>query len=261
MACSGDYKNPAGLKFVTRVERRRGRNLLADPGWPSGLNYLQDMLIMNIPNGVGPGTVLLQSPDAFVVWRVVDVRNRVNSTQLAYTGPASWAELYVEDGCYIHARAVTAPGILGHIFPDGQAGTNFILTAPAEPPIDETIRALWFPNDVKPPTFDALSLASSNRGPAARDGWPIENPINNAVLRFAPPGLCRYVQFNSEPVLDWRICTYTGGTQPIYEEIPAVGTSARQIPAWGFLEVVNSSGGTAQGIAINWNRLASYGSP
>ena len=93
MACNDPYENPAGLKFVTRVEIDTTDDL-----WPDQLAYLEDRLILNVPNGAGPGTVLLQTTNAYMDWRIVGRKKVVRSTQHAYTGPAS-SEGVLADDC------------------------------------------------------------------------------------------------------------------------------------------------------------------
>jgi len=239
------YHNPAGLKFVTRVEIDSTQDL-----WPDGLAYLEDKLIMNIPNGAGPGTVLLQTDNAYAEWRVVGTKNLVRSTQRAYTGAASWEEVWVEDGCFIYCRVQDVTEFLFNVdglqpFPNPPAGGA------------ASIKTLWFPNGARIPTFDRLSLVSGNLTPAQPGGFPFRQVANNGIVELAPPGLCRYFQISSDGAYDYQI-QREGNI--IWESVAGATTySYGFCPAWGNLLVTNTSGGAAN-IAICWNRFPMTGS-
>jgi len=241
VACNDPYHNPAGLKFVTRVEIGS-----ADPMWPDALAYGEDRLIMNIPNGAGPGTVLLQTENCYMDWRIVGTKNLVRSTQRAYTGAASWEEVWIEDGANIYGRVQARSAVAYNT--DGleaQTGVN-------------ALRALWFPNGARIPTFDRLSLVSGGVTPAAPGGFPLRSLANGADALFAPPGLCRYFQASIGGNNTFTVSIAYDQGPPDYW----VGTGANIFygfcPAWANVIVTNTSGGLAD-IAVCWNRFPMTG--
>lgn len=241
MACNDPYHNPAGLKFVTRVEIGS-----ADPMWPDGLAYGEDRLILNIPNGAGPGTVLLQTENCYMDWRIVGTKNLVRSTQRAYTGVASWEEVWIEDGANIYGRV---QGI-----PQGLYNVDGLLTGVG----DRNLRALWFPNGARIPTFDRLSLVSGGITPAAPGGFPMRSMAAAAVNFFGPPGLCRYFQasIGSNGTMELAI-VYDNGP-PQYWVTTGVDIAYGFCPAWGTVSLTNTSGGLAD-VAVCWNRFPMTG--
>lgn len=242
MACNDPYENPAGLKFVTRVEIDTTDDL-----WPDQLAYLEDRLILNVPNGAGPGTVLLQTTNAYMDWRIVGTKNLVRSTQRAYTGPASWEEVFVEDGCFIYGRVQAITGALFNV--DG------LITIQAGG--EASLRALWFPNSARIPTFDRLSLVSGNITPAIAGGFPFRTLGNGNTQQFVPPGLCRYFQITSEGAYDYQV-NYVTNQNIWFSTAGATGFSYGFCPAWGQLDITNSSGGAAN-LAVCWNRFPMTG--
>ncbi len=244
MACNDPYHNPAGLKFVTRVEI--GSN---DPLWPDGLAYGEDRLILNIPNGAGPGTVLLQTENCYMDWRTVGTKNLVRSTQRAYTGVSSWEEVWLEDGGNIYGRVQGRP--------TGEYNVDGILQGPLLG-VESKLRALWFPNSARIPTFDRLSLVSGPITPAAPGGFPFRSVTAQGVVTFAPPGLCRYFQISvgNNATIDVQILYDQGPTA--YWISTGVDIIYAFCPAWGTLEVTTSGPGS-QDIAICWNRFPMTG--
>jgi len=244
VACNDPYENPAGLKFVTRVELDTRDDL-----WPDNLAYLEDRLIMNIPNGAGPGTVLLQTTNAYVDWRIVGTKNLVRSTQRAYTGVSSWEEVFVEDGCFIYGRA---QGIASTLFNVDGLVTNQLGGA-------ASLRALWFPNSANVPTFDRLSVVSGPITPATANGFPFRSLSGTgagSLITLAPPGLCRYFQISSDGTFDYDV-TQEGNV--IWSITTGVtGFSYGFCPAWAQVQITNTSGGTAN-VAVCWNRFPMTG--
>ena len=244
MACNDPYHNPAGLKFVTRVEIGN-----ADPLWPDDLPYEQDQLVMNIPNGAGPGTILLQTQDAYADWRILGTKNLVRSQQRAYTGPASWEEVWVEDGAFINCRIQGVTQL--HVNLDGIE--NNVASIPL-------LRALWFPNGARIPTFDRLSITSGLTSPPVANGFPFRSLANNAVATVFPPGLCRYLQVTSGGAYDFSVQRDTVNTQYFLgTAIPATTATYVFVPAWAEFEFTNTSG-TTNDVAFCWSRYPMVGS-
>lgn len=251
MACNEPYQNPAGLKFVTRTEikARLDDGVTDNPRWPDDLPYLDDRLIMNIPNGAGPGTVILQSANAYVDWRIVGTKNLVRSTQRAYTGASSWEEVFVEDGCFIHARVQSDAAIEFNV--DGISGGV----------VDRekvTLRALWFPNSANIPTFDRLSLISGGISPAAANGFPMRDIADGVSAFFAPPGLCRYFQVSLNGNYNWNLVRDADTNTPYQGVQAATGFAYGFCPSWLCLQVTNDSGFLAT-YSIGWNRFPMTG--
>lgn len=241
MACNDPYENPAGLKFVTRVEIAATDDL-----WPGDLSYGEDRLIMNIPNGAGPGTLLVSTENAYADWRVVGTKNLVRSSQRAYTGVASWEQLWVEDGCFVYARAI-----------QGTAGTYNLDGLQLVVPGNGFIRAMWYPNGASVPTFDRLSLISGNVTPNQPDGFPFRSIANLGNNFFAPPGLCRYFQISLDGAYDYSLVH--DGTNLVYSTFTAAtGYSYGFCPAWCELEITNTSGGV-EDYSVCWNRFPMTG--
>lgn len=244
MACNDPYENPAGLKFVTRVELEGTDDL-----WPDGLDYLEDRLIMNIPNGAGPGTVLLQTTNAYVDWKIVGTKNLVRSTQRAYTGVSSWEEVFVEDGCFIYGRVQSS------------ASNAFNVDGLITSPIGATanLRSLWFPNSANIPTFDRLSVVSGPISPSTPGGFPFRSLASSgasSVITLAPPGLCRYFQISSEGSYDYEISQEGNVIWSI--TTGATGFSYGFCPAWGQVKITNTAGSTTN-FAVCWNRFPMTG--
>lgn len=251
MACNEPTPGAGNNTFITRVE------ILGPPTesplWPGetqqnvGLPYGQDRLIMNIPNGAGPGTVLLQSEDAYMDWRIVDTKNKVQSTQRAYTGPASWAEVFVDDGCFIHARAQSVATTHWNV--DGVRDSVAIPEA--------KLRTLWYPSATTIPTFDRLSLIAGTTTPAAANGFPMRFIGNNSTEFFVPPGLCRYFQISL--VGDYEFDMWFNQTHPYTETgVTRTGLTYGFCPAWLSISVKNTSGALA-GYSICWSRFPMTG--
>lgn len=244
MACSHTYHNPAGSKFVTRVEIDNSQAL-----WPDDLAYGEDRLILNIPNGAGPGTILLQTQNCFADWRVVDTKNLVRSTQRAYTGAASWEEVFVEDGCNIYGRVQRLTDNLFNT--DGLAST----TAND----DARMRALWFPNSANIPTFDRLSIVSGPITPVQPGGYPLRTVADGSRIVFAPPGLCRYFQVSMDATYTIQLGTESLNVIWFQSLGPTVAFSRGFCPAWATLSITNQSGGPAADLALCWNRFPMTG--
>jgi hypothetical protein len=249
MACNDPYENPAGLKFVTRTQITAEVDGADNPLWPDDLPYLEDRLIMNVPNGAGPGTVILQSANAYVEWRIVGTKNLVRSTQRAYTGAASWEEVFVEDGCFIYARAQSTSTNVFNV--DG------IITTVAN--TLGSLKALWFPNGANIPTFDRLSLISGGISPTADNGFPMRNIADGASAYFAPPGLCRYFQVSLNGAFNWNL-VHDGDSNSAYQGTQAAtGLVYGFCPAWLTLQVTNDAG-SLESYSIGWNRFPMTGS-
>lgn len=246
MACNEPYQNPAGLKFVTRVSIGSD-----DPRWPAGIAYGEDRLILNIPNGSGPGTVLLQTENCYADWRVVGTKNLVRSTQRAYTGAASWEEVWLEDGGNIYGRVQDVSQF--------SFNTDGLVTAAN----GSTIKALWFPNSARIPTFDRLSIVSGPITPAAAGGFPFRSVADDAEITIVPPGLCRYFQVSigqtglGTGTFDLKV-VYDVANTAEYWSVSATSVAYGFCPAWGSVWIKNTSG-SLQNMSLCWNRFPMTG--
>lgn len=239
MACNDPYQNPAGLKFVTRVEI--GSN---DPLWPDGLAYGEDRLILNIPNGAGPGTVLLQTENCYMDWRTVGTKNLVRSTQRAYTGVSSWEEVWLEDGGNIYGRV------------QGRSVAAYNVDGILEGPIigvESKLRALWFPNSTRIPTFDRLSIVSGPTTPASPGGFPVRTIGSPGTTSLTPPGLCRFFQVSMGNGQSFGLNILYGNGPAAYWASPGQEFEYGCCPAWGTLHITNLSVNPAD-FAVCWNR-------
>lgn len=235
MVCNDPYRNPAGLKFVTRVEFDS-----TTPEYVAAQSSPQ--VILNIPNGAGPGTLWLGARDTYVTYTVRDVKNLVRQNQRAYAGPSNFEEIYVEDGCIVTAILLDR-STLNHYDLDG---------IEENAPLQPLIYAEWFPTGTRVPSFSRLSLLSGPPGTATP--YPFRTMAAGATLRLAPPGLCRYFSFGSLQLLDYRLVNITPATNPIYESIAGISQLTRAIPSWGLVELINNSGNLAD-VSVCWDRL------
>lgn len=214
MGCDTPYQNPAGLRFVTRVEFLGG-----DPLYQAALNGPQ--LILNVPNGAGPGTLYLGTHDTFASWTVTDSKNLVRQTQRAYTGVASWEQLFVEDGCTVSVTLLDRDSLR----PYTNDGVQLNIGNPAP-----RIFAQWFPAGTEITSFDRLSLCS---GPAGTSNpFPLRTVLpGGTTVNMAPPGLCRFLSISASSTVDLTIVNLGSASNVTYEVI--AGTYfTRAIPAW-----------------------------
>ena len=241
MACNDPYQNPAGLKFVTRVEY-----LADDPQYRGALTRPQ--LMLNIPNGAGPGTLYLGTQDTYASWLITDVKNLVRQTQRAYTGASNWEQLWVEDGCTVQVLLLDRDSV-NHYSPDG-------IAIPGNP--EARIFAQWFPAGTEITSFDRLSLVSGPPGTANR--YPFGTlAAGQASRQFVPVGLCRFVSISATDQVTVRIEHLTAATNPLYEIVGPTNNFTRAVPAWGVLQVIAGANTTAD-FAVCWNRYPMIGS-
>ena len=240
MGCDTPYQNPAGAKFVTRVEY-----VFDDPEYRAAL--LRPQLMLNIPNGAGPGTLYLGTQDTYASWLITDTKNLVRQTQRAYTGAANWEQLWVEDGCNIQVLLLDRDS-LNHYSPDG-------ISIPGNP--EPRIFAQWFPAKTEITSFDRLSLVSGPPGTAQR--YPFASLAAGTSSRhFVPVGLCRFVSISATDQVTVRIENLTPASNPLYELVGPTNNMSRAIPAWGVLQIQAGQGTTAD-FSVCWNRYPMIG--
>lgn len=237
MACSEPYQNPAGLKFVTRVNFNLGDALYTNA-------LAGEQIVLSIPNGAGPGTVIVGTRDTYATWTVTDSKNLVRNTQRAYTGVACWEQLWVEDGCTVSVILLERDSV-NHYDEDGiQRAGN----------VESRIFAMWFPASVGVHSFSRLSLAS---GPAGTSNpYPIRAPTSGPVI-VSPPGLCRYIAIGSDAAVDVRFENINAAANPLWELVSGVTTLCRFVPAWGIVTIVPVAGSVSS--TVCWNRYPMYG--
>ena len=241
MACNDPYQNPAGLKFVTRVQY-----LATDPQYRAALD--REQLILNIPNGAGPGTLYLGTHDTYASWTITDVKNLVRQTQRAYTGAASWEQVWVEDGCTVNVLLLDRDAAQ-HYSPDGVGNLG------GNP--EARIFAQWFPAGTELTSFDRLSLLSGPAGTA--NPYPFRTlPAGAASWLFVPPGLCRFVSVSAVEQVTCRLTNLTPASNPLYELIGPTNNFSRAIPAWGVLQIFAGQNTTAD-FSVCWNRYPMIG--
>jgi hypothetical protein len=240
MACNDPYQNPAGLKFVTRVQY-----LSTDPQYTAAQDRAQ--LILNIPNGAGPGTLYLGTHDTYASWTVTDVRNLVRQTQRAYTGAASWEQLFVEDGCTVNVTLLDSASFDAY-------DDDGVRTSAAHQP---RIFAQWFPAGTEITSFDRLSLVSGV--PTTPQPFPFRT-LNPGVtsIPFVPPGLCRFVSISSNHPSTVTIGCYSTNASSLYETLGPATNFTRAIPAWGVLDVT-ADPANATNFSVCWNRYPMIG--
>lgn len=255
------YTTAEGKQFSARVQA--SPNLLTGTQWPDLLNKTYDdrrPLLHNIPNGAGPGTLVLQSFGACADWTILAVRDKVSVTQRAYTGYASWEQVYLEDGGNVHARVqgqlgnitVNADGILNStVGPSTQAGAPWIAST-------------WYPSGASIPTFDRLSLMTGPTAPQLPNGFPLRSLPSQNVYSFVPPGNCRFFTYDGVTGVTIEIryeSAIPAVSYPINTTQVAPGNHfAYSCPAWGIVDVRNTTQGTID-FAICWNRYPLIGAP
>lgn len=244
------YTTAEGKQFSARVQASPNVPSQVDT-WNSLLNrnYVEiGQLFHNIPNGAGPGTVVLTTYGCTADWDIVDTRDRTQRWQRAYTGLASSEQVFLEDGGNIHTRVqgqaplINADGILNS------------LPIPGPSTLPPLITSQWYPLGAKIPSFDRLSLMTGPASPLAANGFPLRSLPNGSQYRFAAPGLCRFYAYEG-PAVDLNVL-YVSSTPLVavtYAGHVGVANFAWPLPAWGVLEVDNTSGGTIDFI-LNWNR-------
>ena len=241
MGCDHTYRNPAGLKFVTRAEYTGGTPLYANA-------LAGETVLLNIPNGAGPGTLYLGTHDTYATWTVRDVKNLVRQTQRAYTGAASFEQLWVEDGCIVSVSLLDRDS-LSHYDDDG-------IVRFGNP--QSRIFAEWFPANTAVPSFTRLSLLTGGLGTA--NPYPLRTLTSgNQILQLVPPGLCRFISVSSTVPLVTVIRNVTPATNILYETIGPFDNFTRCIPAWGVVEVQGPAQGNSD-VSVCWNRFPMIGS-
>ncbi len=239
MACNDPYQNPAGLKFVTRVEY-----LADDPQYRGALTRPQ--LMLNIPNGAGPGTLYLGTHDTYASWLITDVKNLVRQTQRAYTGASNWEQLWVEDGCTVQVLLLDRDSV-NHYSPDG-------IAIPGNP--EARIFAQWFPAGTEITSFDRLSLCSGPGGTA--QPYPFRTVGGGqSSPTFVPPGLCRFVAISSATAVTLTMRNITPASNPIYETMGPFTNFETAVPAWGVLDIL--AGQQPADFSVCWNRYPMIG--
>jgi len=246
------YTTAEGKQFSARVQASPNVPNQVDV-WNSLLNrnYVEvGRLFHNIPNGAGPGTVVLTTYGCTADWDIVDTRDRTQRWQRAYTGLASSEQIYLEDGGNILTRVQgQAPSI-------NADGLMNMLPVPGPVTLPPLITSQWYPSGAKIPSFDRLSLMTGPASPLAANGFPMRSLPPNFAHRFAPPGLCRFFAYTG-PAADIAML-YVSTTPAVavtYSTIVGATNFAWPVPAWGVVEVQNNSGVNID-FTVNWNRFA-----
>lgn len=241
MACGQPYQNPAGLKFVTRVEYNAGDGL-----YTSALASAAP--ILNIPNGAGPGTLFVGTHDTYAVWTIRDVKNRVTETQRAYTGAACWESLWVEDGCTVNVQLLDRDSNF-HFDNDGVVNTD---------PLTPRIFAQWFPAGSHVPSFDRLSLVSGPGGTV--NPYPLRTFTSpNSTITVTPPGLCRFISIAASDDLQVTFQNITAATNPAYERVIGTTIMSRCVPAWCSVVLQLAPNVGNADYTVCWNRFPMVG--
>lgn len=144
-----------------------------------------ELIVLNVPNGAGPGVIRFGSRDCFFEWEVYDVQDTVRLPYRAQTGVVSCWEYFMPDG-----------GIAQGKFQDFPAAAHFDeygVAVPGNPEV--SVWAAWYPIDGVPPRQDTLGLYS---GAAALDLQLRTLGGGQTSGQIAPVGFCRYLTINSE---------------------------------------------------------------
>lgn len=243
MGCDTPYQNPAGLRFVTRVEFAQGDALynaaLAD-----------EQVILNIPNGAGPGTLYVGTRDTYASWTVRDTKNLVRETQRAYTGAACWEQLWLEDGGTVSVLLLDRDSLRSY-------DEDGIQTANQPSP---RIFAQWFPATTMVNTFDRLSLLTGP--PGTVNPYPLRTLLNpNQQVVLTPPGLCRFITIAADQDLRIQFQNLTAATNPAYELIPSTTWVCRAVPAWQIVVISTGPNIQSADFSVLWNRYPMLGGP
>ena len=239
MGCDHTYHNPAGLKFVTRVEYLGGSAMYSNA-------LAGESIILNIPNGAGPGTLFLGTHDTYASWTVRDTKNLVRQTQRAYTGAASWEQLFVEDGCTISVTLLDRDSLV-HYDDDGiERGGN----------PEARVFAEWFPAGTDVKSFTRLSLVAGVLGTS--NPYPLRVLSGANTIQLVPPGLCRFFSLSSFLPLSISIRNITAASNILYETTVPASFITRPIPAWGVVEILGPGAGNTF-VSVCWNRYPMIG--
>lgn len=248
-----------GNTYTTAEGKQFSARVLASPNVPNTVDTWNSLLnkpyigtgtlFHNIPNGAGPGTVVLTTYGCTADWSIVDTRDRAARWQRAYTGLASSEQVYLEDGGNISTRV---QGQAPNINADGIMNA---LPTPGPPLAGPLITSQWYPAGSKIPSFDRLSIMTGPASPFAANGFPLRSLPNGSQYRFAAPGLCRFYAYEGPGV---NLNIFYVSTTPLvsvnYAGHVGAANFAWPLPAWGVLEVDNNSGATIDFI-LNWNRF------
>lgn len=263
MACSHDslrqgntYTTADGRQFATRVIA----SLVEQPElWNALLNKPYDEVLPrfhNIPNGAGPGTMVVSSGNAWADWTLETSRDRVPTVQRGYTGPASWEQFYMEDGGNLSCRVSGTGPILG-VNADG-------LWSSRPPPgirNQPNVIAAWFPSGTNVPSFDRLSIMTGPTAPTLPNGFPLRSLAGGNSYFFAPPGNCRFFAYtgpNTAGTGDADLAIMYDSTLPgvnfTIGTFPGVDRYVGSCPSWGMVQVTNTTG-VAINFTMDWNRF------
>lgn len=161
-------------------------------------------MVLNVPNGAGPGTFRFGSVDSFCTWTLTTNRNLVQRPQVTKTGRSNCYDLWAEDGgvalCTVNAISQDHFDDLGI-----NDGGN------PEP----IVWCEWYPAESE---IDAMRSVNVESGPTSPP-WNVLTLAPGATsTEFSAPGHCRYAAVNSASdvtVRGWQVTQGLGQSTPL----------------------------------------------
>jgi len=200
----------------------------------------QTFMVLNVPNGAGPGTMRFGSEDCFCVWRVTTNRNLVAVTQTTKTGRGNFYDLWSEDGaialCEVAAFSNASFNDLGVEQPGA--------ATPA-------IWAEWYPGESE---IDAMRNVNVESGPTVGPWDTVTLAANSSSVEFSAPGMCRYAAVNAGAditVRGFQITQAFGQSNPI-SITTAATRHAFAVGTWS--SFIIRSGASTTDYSIVWCR-------
>jgi len=204
----------------------------------------QTFMVLNVPNGAGPGTIRFGSEDCFCVWRVSTNRNLVQLTQTTKTGRGNYYDLWSEDGAI--ALCEVAAFSNSHFSDLGVDDNSTPIPA---------IWCEWYPGDGAVPGLETYSIES---GPTAPPWDQLTLGAASTTQEFTAQGLTRYCSVVSQSditIRGFQITQAFGQSTPINiataatEQFVAVGP-------WSSITLRSVVGGD---YSIVWSRFPTGG--
>jgi len=204
------------------------------------------LIVLNAPNGAGPGVIRFGSRDCFVQWRIQDVSDRVALPYRQQTGVVSCWEYYMSDGGTATAELVDFA--FGHY---NEFGIQENL------PLTPEVWATWYPLDSIEPRQSQFAIYSG----AAGLGMQLRTVNNGATgPDVAPVGFCRFATVNTFEPCGVEVLYIAPLGQAVYVDTIATpqNRTAVSTGAWSHIRITNT-GQVATNWSVIWDRIPEGG--